>query len=225
MKNIGMIVAVEMEAVLDRYGSCLGESEQSGFRVFSYELEGYMLHVVNSGVGEIAAAAATQLLIDRYDPDMIVNFGVVGGLTEEMSESLVCVVDRIFHYDFDLSGIDPVVPGQYPGFDDRYIYPDSRLVEKALSVYPGLKKVVCASGDSFVDGRQAKEALQRRSGGQICEMEAAAIALTCRRAGLPCLLIKAVSDAMDGGGKEYYSQLSACSEICLQVCDGIIKAL
>ena len=66
MKTIGMIVAVEMDAVLSRYGRAAGVEKRGGFEVHRYESETYRLFIVNSGAGEIAAAAATELLIAVY---------------------------------------------------------------------------------------------------------------------------------------------------------------
>lgn len=140
MKNIGMIVAVEIASVLERYGTPHGEESVWGFKVFRYDMAGSRLYVLNSGVGELAAAAAAQLLIDRYEVGMIVNFGVVGGLTEDMGELRTCVVEKLVHYDFDLSEIDPVEPGRYPGYDSVYIPMSPELVQKAVELAPELKK-------------------------------------------------------------------------------------
>lgn len=43
----------------------------------------------------MAAAAATQFLISQMQVDFIVNFGVVGGLTEEMTKTKMCVVESV----------------------------------------------------------------------------------------------------------------------------------
>ncbi|MBP5239827.1 MAG: 5'-methylthioadenosine nucleosidase, partial [Oscillospiraceae bacterium] len=96
-KQIGMLVAVEMDSVFARYGEAVKTERRSGFDVYRFDNDSYTLHVIHSGIGEIAAAAAAQLLIDRYRVEMIVNFGVVGGLTEEMAASKLCVVTRVVH--------------------------------------------------------------------------------------------------------------------------------
>lgn len=225
MKNIGMLVAVEMDAVMRRYGQPGEVSELWGFKVLSYQMDTYRMYVVNSGIGEIAAAAATQLLIDRFGVELVVNFGVVGGLTEEMCRTKTCIVEKVVHYDFDCSGIDPVAPGQYPGYADAFLPATAELVERATALQPDLKRVVCASADKFVDGREAKSALHARYGADICEMEAAGVVLTCNRCGVPCMLIKTVSDALDGGGEEFYAQVQRTSLICLELTDKIIRAL
>ena len=224
-RSIGMLVAVEQDSVFARYGTP-GETEhRSGFDVFRYDNDQYTLYVIHSGIGEIAAAAAAQLLIDRYAVEMILNFGVVGGLTEEMSSAKLCVVTRVVHYDFDLSGIDPVQPAQYPGFSDIYLPADSALVEKALAVCPELKPVTCASADKFVGRQEDKQRLNQQYGAEICEMESAAVLLTCIRSEVPCLLLKAVADGLTGGGKEYYEALQESAALCLSVADQVIREL
>ena len=225
MKKIGMLVAVEMEAVLSRYGSAQRTEERSGFRVYIYAMDGYTLYVVHSGAGELAAAAAAQLLIDRYEVELLVNFGVVGGLTEEMAQTKTVVVEKVVHYDFDTSAYDGTLPGQYAEYPDVYLPATPGLVEKALQLAPELKKVICASADKFVDAQAAKEDLHRRFGADICEMEAAAVVLTCNRCGVPCLLIKTVSDGLAGGAEEFGVALGRTSELCLKVADRIIREL
>lgn len=225
MKKIGMIVAVEMDAVLRKYGEAAGEKKCGGWKVLTYKAAEYELYVLNCGAGEIAAAAGTQMLISEFGVDMIVNFGVVGGLTEEMSLTRVCVVEKVVHYDFDTSEIDNVEVGRYLDYPSIYIPTTPELFKKALELQPELKKVVCASGDKFVGDPDAKRALHENFGADICEMEAAAITLTCNRHGVPCLLLKAVSDGLTGGAKEFAKELANASACCLEVTDKIIRAL
>ena len=218
-----MLVAVEMGAVLERYGTARSVEQRCGFAVHCYDMDGYRLCVVHSGAGEIAAAAATALLLDRYEAGLIVNFGVVGGLTPEMAQTKTCVVEKVVHYDFDTSAYDGTKPGQYSEFEDEFIPLDTSLVDKAAAIDPTLKRVICASGDKFVDAPEAKTALHERFGAEICEMEAAAVALTCRRAGVPCLLIKTVSDGLLGGAEEFGAALEKTSAQALSVADRIIR--
>ena len=224
MKNIGMIVAVEIDSVLSRYGSPLSRENRSGFAVLTYDLSGVRLHIAHTGAGEIAAAAATQLLIDRYEAELIVNFGVVGGLTGEMAKTKSCIVEKIVHYDFDISQIDPVRPGQYDGFESEFIPAPAELVERAVRLCPELKRVICASADKFVGDPAQKARLHELYGADICEMEAAGIALTCHRSKVPFLMIKTVSDGIEGGAEEFYAELQRTSAMCLDITDRIIRS-
>ena len=164
MKKIGMIVAVEMKAVLERYGTPQEEKEYPGYRVLVYEAEDYIIYALNCGAGEIAAAAATQFLISQMQVDFIVNFGVVGGLTEEMTKTKMCVVESVVHYDFDTTEVDAVEVGRYLTYPDIYIPTTPDLVEKAENLQPDLKRVVCASGDKFIGNPEKKKEMHRRRG-------------------------------------------------------------
>lgn len=225
MKNIGMVVAVEMDAVLSRYGAPSEKRRVAGFEVYTYTGADYIIYALNSGAGEIAAAAATQLLISVFHADLILNFGVVGGLTEEMAKARTCVVESVVHYDFDTSEAGWAEPARYLDYPTAYIPASAALVERALSIEPRLKKVICASADKFVGKAERKRELHALYGAEICEMEAAGIVLTCNRSGVPCLLIKTVSDGIEGGAEEFNAELQRSAALCLAVADKIIREL
>ena len=225
MKRIGLLVAVEMDAVLSRYGAPQEKLVTDGFEVLRYENESYTVYAVNAGAGEIAAAAATQLLISAFHVDLVVNFGVVGALTEEMTTAKSCVVEAVVHYDFDVSDWQDVRPGRYLQYPTPYIPTTGALVERAVEIEPTLRRVICASADKFVGTEEKKRALHERWKADICEMEAAGIVLTCDRMRVPCLLIKTVSDALGGGAEEFQRELDRSAAVCLAVADRIIREL
>ena len=49
--------------------------------------------------------------------------------------------------------------------------------------------------------------------------------LTCNRSGVPRLLIKTVSDGIEGGAEEFKAELQRSAALCLAVADKIIRAL
>lgn len=226
MKKIGMIVAVEIDAVLEKFGSKLVENkEKAMYKILEYQTNNYNLIIVNCGAGEIASASATQFLISEYNVDLIVNFGVVGGLTEAMSKTKVCVVDKVVHYDFDISMVDNVDVGRYLEYPTIYIPTTKELVNKALEVSSDLVVVTCASGDKFVADPNKKIELNKLFNADICEMEAAGIVLTCNRNNIPCLLIKIVSDGIHGGAQEFNDTKNMAASICLEIVDKIINEI
>lgn len=225
MKRIGMMVAVEIEAVLSKYGQPERCEECCGFEVMKYDCNGYELLIVKSGEGEIAAAAATQHLISKYGVNLIINFGVVGGLTPEMSKAKTCIVERVVHYQFDISEIDPVKVGQHSGYDDIYIYPDAELFKRRLPFTPELKAVTCASGDRFVGKAEDKIKLQRILTPIFAKWRRQPVALTCDRSGIPCLILKTVSDGITGGAEEFIAEVDRSADICLEITDRIINSI
>lgn len=225
MKNIGMVVAVEIQAVLNKYANYIEEIEISGYNVRKYSTEKYNLYITHSGVGEIAAAAATQFLITQFSVDLIVNFGVVGGLTPEMSVAKTCIVESVVHYDIDTSTVDNCEIGRYLNYPSIYIPTTKTLVDLATEICPTLKRVVCASGDKFIADKEKKECMNNKFNADICEMEAAGIVLTSNRNKIPCLLIKTVSDSISGGESEFRKEINNSAEICLDITDKIINGL
>ncbi len=222
MKNIGMIVAGEIDAVLEKYGDRLEERFVDGFTVNVLKNDNYTLYICKTGAGEIAAAAGTQLLISKFGVDFIINFGVVGGLTPEMALAKTAVVERVAHYDFDISEIDHVEVGRYTAYPSVHIPCDEALLNKALELQPDLVKVTCASGDKFVGDPAKKAALHEQFEADICEMEAAGILLTCKRSNIPCLMIKTVSDSITGGAEEFSAEVNRSAGICLDIADKIM---
>ena len=225
MKKIGMIVAVEIQAVLDKYGDKLEEMFVDGFQVKVLNHENYTLYIVKTGAGEIAAAAGTQLLISKFGVEFVINFGVVGGLTPEMALAKTVMVEKVVHYDFDTSEIDGWEPARYAEYPSPFIPVKEEMLALAEQIQPDLKRVICASADKFVGNPDNKAALHEKFGAEICEMEAAGILLTCNRSGIPCLMIKTVSDSITGGAEEFAAEVNRSAEVCLNIADKVIGHL
>ena len=153
-------------------------------------------------VGEIAAAAATQLLITAFHVDMVFNFGVVGALTESIACKDFVYVRDVVHYDMDTSVIDDEPIGRYACFDGVAVKANEFLLNKAIAVKP-YPLARCASADKFVDGVDRKLYLRNQFDADICDMESAGVLFVCNFNHIPCLLVKRVSDSLGGGYGEY----------------------
>lgn len=226
MKKAGLVVAIEMDALKRKYGDPIETIHYRDETILKYITGDFELYVIRSGVGEIAASASTELLITKFDVDVIFNFGVVGGLTEEISNHRMCVVQSVVHYDFDTSAIDHCEVGHYYGlYPTKYIPVDEDLLKKALDIVPDLRSVICASADKFVDGLDAKSKIQKLYNADICEMEAAGIVLTANRNHVPCLLIKMVSDGVTGGAEEFSKELDRTSDVAMDILDRVMQKI
>ena len=198
MKKIGMIAAmlVESEKVVDWLGNPIKTDLYGSFSVKSFIKNDCEIYLINSGVGEILASSATQLLISLYKVDLIINFGLCGSLVDfDLSE--MCILEGVVHYDFDLSSLDPVKRGRYERFPSCVIKTDEKLVEICSKINPSIKKVICASGDKFIADENVKKDLNAEFGVHVCEMESAGILITSLHNGVPALFIKVVSDTKD----------------------------
>jgi len=108
MKKIGMVVAMqsEVESFLSARDLSVKHTKNGGFDIISFNIGKNQIICVQSGVGEIYAAAATQMLISVYGVDAVINFGVCGSLIDDIVVGEVVLVEGVIHYDFDTSAID-----------------------------------------------------------------------------------------------------------------------
>lgn len=224
-KRIGLVVAIEIDAIFKMYPEYKEIECPDGFKCYFIEKDTYELYVLKSGMGEVGASAATEYLIARYNVSMIINFGVVGGLTSEMKKQKVCLVEKVVHYKYDCSEFTSLAVGQVDGHDSIYLKTDEKLVQSVMSLMDNIKLVTCCSGDKFVATAEEKSFLHKRFNGDICDMESSGIVLTCELNKVPCLLFKAVSDGLNDGAEGFYAELEKASLKCLKVADKIIDKL
>ena len=223
--KIGLIVAIETDTIFAYYKERQELPCPAGFDLYRVEKNGHEIYIIHTGLGEVSAAAGVQYLITKYSVELIVNFGVVGGLTQEMSLHKVCVLNRVVHYKFDCSEFMDLKVAQLPEHEDIFLYPDPELVEKALAASPDLMCATCCSGDKFVGKTEDKEQLHQDFEGDVCDMESAAIIVTCEMNRVPCLFLKAVSDGLVNAARTFYEELQDAAMASLKVADEIIASL
>ena len=171
------------------------ESEAAVVRPFLREGDGLFV----AGVGKVNAASATQKAIDA-GADEILNCGVAGGFDPAMKIADVFEIDRAVEYDFDLAQLNGTEVGvhnerttPYFGLQTRGLFPARTL----------------GSGDRFSDS-QADLPVLARLGVTIRDMEGAAIAHVCEMNGVPCRILKCLSDVHGHGAMtdQYKANLS-----------------
>ncbi len=224
-KKIGISVAIELDAIFKMYPDYVELESPGAFKIYYICREAYDIYVIKSGMGEVAASAGVQFLIAKYGVSLIINFGVVGGLTEEMKKEKVCVVNRVVHYKYDCSEFMDLQVGQVDGHNSIYLHTNENLIENVLTLMDGVKVVTCCSGDKFISTSVEKDYLHRTFGGDICDMESSGIVLTCEMNNVPCLLFKAVSDGLNDGADGFYAELEQASFKCLRIADVIIDKI
>ena len=223
--KIGLLIAVdrELEAFL-KSGEERTEETVANRTIYKTRMEGHEIFAIRSGCGQIDAAAATMLLIVHCGCELILNFGVTGALDADLKVEDLFVVEKVCHYDFDVTAFEAVKPGQYEEYADEFIPLDAELAQLAAERIPGIRKVADASGDKFVEDRAEKLRL-RNMGCSICDMEIAAIARTCERSGVKCLSIKCISDTFDGNGEDFNTNVRRSAEKAFQVIREVLKML
>lgn len=222
--KIGIIVASDKErkpffevfGSPDMYHVGLNAYEVSMWRINSEKF----IYLILSGIGEIAAATSAQYLIDNFNVDRIINYGVAGGLTEHQPVMTLGIVERVVHYGFDATPSTNYRVGEYPKLG---LYHSPYLDAVPDSAVQDLPKFICASADIVVDSGEPKRRLYREYRANICEMEAAGIVLTCNRNKIPCTMIKAVSDGVNDDIEVFNRYVYDASKACVVLVANLIK--
>lgn len=173
------------------------------------ELWGTDTVLVVSGIGKVNMAICTQILIDLFDVDVVINTGVAGSLNAALDIGDIILSTCAQQHDMDVSPLgDPV--GVIPRMDVSIFRADETLIklakaacEKAnpdIRCYTG--KVV--SGDQFIADAAKKDYLVQTFHGDCAEMEGAAMAQTAYLNHIPFLIIRAISDKADNSGHMDY---------------------
>ena len=205
---IGIIAAmnVEMESLRSHIENPVTEVI-SGIRFVRGMLEGKEVVTAVCGIGKVFAAMCAQTMILRYSPEMIINTGVAGTLTDKLGIGSIAVSSCVVQHDMDTSPLgDPV--GLISGIN-KVELPADETLSNALSDCAkamGIATVtgVIASGDQFVASTERKLFITENFGAIACEMEGAAVGHVCHVNETPFCVLRAISDSADGSSHMDY---------------------
>ena len=152
-----------------------------------------------SGIGKVNAAAATQQAIGDGARE-VWNVGVAGGFDAAHDVGDCLVIDRAVEYDFDLSEVN----GTRVGVHDERMTPYFACADDFA---PDLPRATLATGDRFGDS-DADLATLADLGATVRDMEGAAVAHVCERNGVPCHMLKSLSDVHGKGSMVGQYQLN-----------------
>lgn len=170
--------------------------------------------VVRSGIGKVNAGICTQILVDIYGVDAVINTGIAGSLNADINIGDVVLSTDALQHDMDATCFG-YEPGVIPRMETSVFSADSKLrslakvccekVNPDISVFEG--RVV--SGDQFISDKSKKQYILDNFRGYCTEMEGAAIAQAAYLNNIPFLIIRAISDKADDSATEDYPTFEA----------------
>lgn len=175
-------------------------TELAGCKIFEGKINNTRVALLQSGIGKVAAAIGTTLLIQLTQPDMIINTGSAGGLDPNLNVGDILISTEVRHHDVDVTAFGYEI-GQLPANPPAFS-PNEQLVELAQKEakkagYNVVSGLIC-SGDAFINGSDKISDIRQHFPSVVAvEMEAAAIAQVCHGFNLPFVIVRAVSDVAD----------------------------
>lgn len=164
--------------------------------------------VVTCGIGKVNAAVCTQILIDQFKVDKMINVGIAGGLGQDIYPGDIVVASNLVQHDVDVTFFDYPL-GQISRLDTFDFVCDAELVEKAKLAIDKIEdsnafvgRIV--SGDQFISAADEQKFLGEHFEAYACEMEGASIGQVCYLNEMPFVVIRSISDnAINGTHMDY----------------------
>ena len=176
-------------------------TEKAMLKFYEGKISNVDVVAVFSGVCKVNAAIATQLLIDIFQVDAIINAGTAGGMDERLNLFDVAVSTEVAYHD-----VAPHILTEFhPWMDSIYFQADPyllALVKSAVSKL-GIENRVfygrMVTGEIFIsDG--GRQDINEKFAPLTVDMETASIAHVCYVNNIPFISIRCITDTADHSG-------------------------
>ncbi len=227
---IGIIGAMDIEvAGFKNHMNDITVEKHAFFEFTKGIIHGKEIVVVMCGIGKVSAAICTQLMIDKYNPSVIINTGVAGGLDKTLSIGDIAVATNVVQHD-----IDTTIFGDPKGYItnlnltripvEENIY--NTLKESAMR-FEGTNVVLgtIASGDQFISTPYQKNQIIDEFNAIAVEMEGGSVGHVCYSNDVKFGVIRAISDNASGDAlMDYESFKIMAAEKTIKIVTDFIKA-
>lgn len=179
--------------------------------------------LVQAGVGKVNAARTTQILIDNFKIDVVINIGSAASAKDDLDIGDIVIGKKLVQHDFDITAFDH--PKGFISNVGQYMESDKELIEKIEETVEQLndkefkiKIGTIASGDIFCTELSMKNKIKDKFDADAIEMEGAAIAQVCKLDNIPFIVIRGISDSPNGNNAITFEQyLQKASYRCAEI--------
>ncbi|MDD2729991.1 5'-methylthioadenosine/adenosylhomocysteine nucleosidase [Malikia sp.] len=191
----------------------------AGRQFWRGRLHGHEVIAVLSGIGKVAAATTTAVLLERFRPQQVIFTGVAGGIGDGVAVGDIVVGSRYLQHDMDASPL--FARHELPGYGLSRFPADPALLrlmwqaaEEAIAWLPGRLDAATraafglqaprvhsgkiVTGDRFVATEAESRALRAELREALAvDMESGAVAQVCHDYSVPFCAVRTISDRAD----------------------------
>ncbi len=195
--NIAIVVAMQKEAtelvniIEDPKNHQVGD-----LVVVEGTIEQHTVFVTVCGIGKAFAAAATQLLIDKVKPTVVLNIGVASSCVDDIAKGEIVCGTTFKYHDFDYLSAERLEQKLPIAMADKRVLKLAKEACRLLSLRCIEGNI--ASGDNFVTTDFNRDLVKSKTDCICVDTCSAAIALISSRNGVPFGAIKIISDFANG---------------------------
>lgn len=229
MKKYGIITAMKEE--MQEIEKIMREIEKQKIYELTFikgKINQNDVVLVEAGVGKVNAARTTQILIDNFKVDIVINVGSAGSANDELEIGDIVIGEKIVQHDFDITAF-----GHPKGFISnvgQFLESDKKLVNEFEKIALNQKENefnikigTVASGDIFCTDIRMKNKIREKFNADAIEMEGAAIAQVCKLDKVPFIIIRSISDKPNGNNNVTFDKfLEKASKRCAQILKKVI---
>jgi adenosylhomocysteine nucleosidase len=154
--------------------------------------------VLLTGIGKVAAAVAVSRAIAEREPSLVLNVGTAGALRDGLEG--VHRIGRVLEHDVDHDALGALIGERIVG--EVVLDPD--------------EPITLATGDAFIADAHVRAGLAVRA--DLVDMEGYAVARACEAGGVPCELVKVVSDtASEDAARSWREEADRTARVIAEV--------
>lgn len=230
MKRYGIIAAMQEE--MQEIEKIMTEKENKKIYELDFingKINDTEIVLVESGVGKVNAARTTQILINNFDIDAIINVGTAGSANDKLDIGDIVIGSKSTQHDFEATALG--YPKGYISNVGQYVESDRVLIQKMKDTISNIQDTefkikigIIASGDIFCTELKMKEKIRNKFNADAIEMEGAAIAQVCKLDNIPFIIIRSISDKPNGNNSITFEQfLEKASKRCAMIIKEFLK--
>lgn len=170
--------------------------------------KGHEVYLVESGIGKVNASMGITVGLERYKPDVVLNYGVVGSLYNHIQVGDVIVPNDYVYSDADDTAFGSPL-GRVPRIPNTYTLHEGlkAVVSQLTGSGANIKTGQVVTSDTFVYKEEQVQFIRDNfPDGIINDMESTAMAQVAYTYNIPFISVKTISDHADGGSTDSYNQ-------------------
>ena len=178
--------------------------------------------VVKSNVGKVNSARVCQTLIDKFNPSLVINVGTAGSVNNSLEIGDIIVADRLVQYDFDVTPFGRKL-GEIENIGE-HVKVSGDLLELCEDTNVTIGCI--ASGDKFIVNKEEKDNIRNTFNALCIEMEGASIAQVCYLDKVKFIVIRSITDKLDGSSKvDFETFLESSSKKAVNILKEILQKI
>lgn len=182
-------------------------TEKAMLKFYEGKISDVEVVVLFSGVCKVNAAIATQILIDTYHVNVIINAGVAGGMSQELEIFDTVISTEVAYHDVASN----ILTEFHPWLETVFFKADQELLDmskEAVNKFEENYKVFwgrMVTGEAFIadEGRQK---INEQFAPLTVDMETASIAHVCYVNEIPFVAIRSITDTATHSGTGHFEE-------------------